>query len=386
MRRCAAFVSVALAVSPAAAQQPRPTPARASISDEPSIAQPKGSQPRTTAQALAEVYERTKTAKTADEFGEIIEPCERILSTDPPEKIRKYAHDLAAWGYNRRGEVYAEQAARLFDQGSEREANELDALALDDFQAAVQHDPVKWKALHNRGVSLALHGRVEEALADFDEVIRLQPGYANAHFNRAEIRANRGDFAAAVEDYSQSLKLKPDDVGALVGRGLASLRLKQTSQAKLDFDRALTLAPKNAAALCGRADVAMAEGEWNQAGADYRQAIKLDPRLGRAYRGVAWLLATCPVEQFRNAELAIDAAERALEIDAADWANLDALAAAQASAGKYDEAVATLERALEAAPEEATAALHTRLSLYRAQQPYRQSERAARRTISDKTR
>ena len=48
---------------------------------------------------------------------------------------------------------------------------------------------------------------------------------------------------------------------------------------------------------------------------NYRQAIKLSPKLGRAYRGVAWLMATCPEERFRNAELAVASARQALALD-----------------------------------------------------------------------
>ena len=47
---------------------------------------------------------------------------------------------LAAWGYNRRGEAYVQQAVELAAKGEDRQANELDAVALDDFQQAIAHD------------------------------------------------------------------------------------------------------------------------------------------------------------------------------------------------------------------------------------------------------
>jgi tetratricopeptide (TPR) repeat protein len=84
-------------------------------------------------------------------------------------------------------------------------------------------------------------------------------------------------------------------------------------------------------------------------------------------------MATCPVEQFRDAELALQSANKAIELDGSgDWTYLDALAAAQASAGRYAEAAATLDKARQIAPDEATAELQSRQALYRDGKPYRQ--------------
>ncbi|MCI0361651.1 MAG: tetratricopeptide repeat protein [Planctomycetaceae bacterium] len=352
----------------ASGQDSEPTPARTKAD------QPRGEKidAATAAKILTETYERTKDAQSPDDFGQVIEVCERALAADPPEKIRKYAHQLAAWAFNRRGEVYADQAADLFNRGAQRQANELDALALDDFHAAVAHDPAKWKAIHNRGVSLALHGKVEEALADFDQVLKLNPQFANSRFNRAEIRAQQGKWQAAIEDYNEVLKAKADDVGALLGRGNSLVRAGQLAEALADVELALRYSPESAAAFAGRGDVHCAAGRWNQAGEDYREAIKLDAKLGRAYRGVAWLLATCPDEHFRDRDLALASAEKAIALDGeSDWTYLDALAAAQANAGRYGQAQATLEKAIQIAPDSVDEALQSRLARYRDRQPHR---------------
>jgi tetratricopeptide (TPR) repeat protein len=369
LRELLTLVVAVTALSVGWGQESTPTPAKT-----------RSTEPRsekidalTAAKILTETYERTKDATTADDFGSVIEVCERALAADPPEKIRKYAAQLAAWAYNRRGEVYADRAAQLFNRGEQRAANELDALALDDFRAAVAHDPAKWKAIHNRGVSLALHGKIEEALADFDAALKLNPEFLNSRFNRAEIRAQQGKWQPAIDDYSEVLKLKADDLGALLGRGNALLKSGKLTEALSDFDLALRYAPQSAVAYAGRGDVHTAAGRWNQAGEDYRQAIKLDPKLGRAYRGVAWLLATCPQDEFRDRELALVSAEKAIALDGnGDWTYLDVLAAAQANAGRYGEAQATLEKAVQIASDDVAQALQSRLARYRDRQPYRQ--------------
>ena len=333
----------------------------------------------TARQVLEATYAKTAAAETVDDFSEIIEQCERVLGAKLTTENSAYAHQLAAWGYNKRGEAYANQAAALAEQGEERKANELDDVALADFESALTHDPKKWKAVQNRGVSLALRGRMEEAIADFTKVIELNPKYDSAWFNRAQLQSKQGKFAESADDYEQALKLKPEDIGALLGRGNAWLRLQKFRPALDDFDRALQLDPENPQALVGRGDVRAEIGQWEEAAEDYRQAIKQSPKLGRAYRGAAWLMATCPEERFRNAELAVASARQALALDGnGDYAYLDTLAAAFASAGEFEDAKETQEKAIQIAPDAKGSELRARLMLYKSGRPFRTTSRTAR--------
>src|SRR3954470_20327497 len=99
---------------------------------------------------LAAAYEKTRTAQSVDDFSHVIEQCERALGVKLSPENAAYAHDLAGWAYNKRGEAYAAQAAALAEGGEERKANELDDVALADFESALSHDPQKWRALHNK--------------------------------------------------------------------------------------------------------------------------------------------------------------------------------------------------------------------------------------------
>ena len=156
------------------------------------------------------------------------------------------------------------------------------------------------------------------------------------------------------------------------------MRSDKLAEALADFNAALRYQPTNAVAYAGRGDVYALQGQWNQAGEEYRQAIRHDANLGRAYRGAAWIMATCPVEQFRSSELALQSATKAIELDGnGDWTYLDVLAAAQANAGKFAEAQTTIEKAMQIAPDDVLPTLQSRLALYRNRQPYRQSEPTA---------
>jgi serine/threonine-protein kinase len=139
-----------------------------------------------------------------------------------------------------------------------------------------------------------------------------------------------------------------------------------------DYNRAVQIDDKNVDALVNRADANRSLGLWQRAADDYRRAIALDSKSGRAYQGAAWLLATCPDANVRNGELAIRAAEQALNLlGENDVSALDAMAAARATNGQFDEAVTLQQKAIDAASGENTESLQKRLEAYQNRQPYR---------------
>jgi tetratricopeptide (TPR) repeat protein len=320
---------------------------------------------------LREAYARTKAAPREADLTDIIRMCRQARQAEPSASVAAYADELSAWAHNRRGELSAEQAVELAERA---EAAELDGRALADFEAAIQLDPKNWKPVHNRGVSRALAGHWNPALEDFSRVLELKPDHANAWFNRGEVRAERGEHELAVADYTRAIELRPEDIDACRRRGQAYLQLRRLREALADFDRVVQLAPHQAEPLLDRGDVHRSLGQWPQAAEDYRQAVALDPRCSRAYRSAAWILATCPLERYRNAELAVQAAEKALDLDGRqDVSYLDTAAAAYASAGQFDKACETLDQAISAAPAQGEM-LRRRLALYRRQQPYREPQ------------
>jgi tetratricopeptide (TPR) repeat protein len=105
-------------------------------------------------------------------------------------------------------------------------------------------------------------------------------------------------------------------------------------------------------------------------------AIRLDNSLGRAYQSAAWLMATCPEQRYRNEQMALRSAQRAIELDgSADYRYLDTLAAAQANARQFTEAQQSVNKAIESAPSDVVSELRQRLALYKSNRPFRDSAR-----------
>ncbi len=326
---------------------------------------------------LHEAAQISQTAKSVEELTNIADLAKRAISKPLTVEELKYGRDLQAWALNKRGEVYAAQSVEFLNQGSEKESAKLDRLALEDFTAAVKLDANRWKAIHNRGVSYGVLGLHEDALADFSRVVQLKPNYANAWFNRAEIQFERGRVAEAIDDYSQVIKLKPNDAIAYRQRGRAQLRLNLAREALADFEQALELNPNDAVSLVQRGGLKAEAGDYTAASTDYRAAIEVDPDCAEAYRGEAWLMATCPQTKYRNTKFAVEMAEQGIELATAqnknDFTYYDVLAAAYANAGRFGDAQKVLQKAVSHAPLADAAVMKKRLALYAAGRPFREA-------------
>ena len=245
-------------------------------------------------------YQISKTARTEKQFTQIIDLCHKTLAARPPEKQAAYARKLEAWAYNRRGELRADAGEDDTGPGRLRGRRET--------------RQNKLAGLHNRGVGYAARTKFAEAAADFDEVIRLHAEFAPVWFNRGELRSQNADFNGAIDDYNQALKLQPNDPSALVGRGHAWYQLGENEEALKDYDEALELDGQRATTFVYRAAALAEAGRYAAAADDYRAAIRLEPNSAASYQAAAWLMATCPDEEFRDAKLAVKASRRAIEL------------------------------------------------------------------------
>lgn len=331
---------------------------------------------------VQQAYTQTQKASSIEDFTAVIGICEQAQKLSLSAEQAAYVERLLGWAYNKRGEKRLELASTAVEAGQSEQAAALDQEAQGDFELAVAHDPQRWKPFQNRGVSYALAGRYPEAEADFTRVIELQPDHANAWFNRAEVRYELKKYDEAVVDYTESLAREPDDLGAVTGRGHAHFRAGRFAEALEDYQQSVRLAPELPDAYANRGDAQLKLGQWEAAARDYRRAMRLGPESPRAFQSAAWLMATCPDERFRDSELAVKTAEKLLELagDQLALSTFDTLAAAYANAGRYEEAVQTLDQAIDLAPEEVKRDLTARRELYQASKPFRESGTATARS------
>jgi tetratricopeptide (TPR) repeat protein len=317
----------------------------------------------------ADASRAAQDATTIEQLSRVIDLCQQGLLGRPGAEMADSLRKLAAWAHNRRGELLAEA-------GRPRES-------LAEFETAIKFHPNFSLALHNRGVTFAQQNRLEDALRDFDRVVALNPGLAVAFRNRAELLSSLGRMEEAVRDYDRALAQLPEDVELYRARGYALQQLGRFDRALDDLNQAIRLSPVDPLAYAQRANLAAERGDFSQAVRDLKRAVQLEPNLAEPHRTLAWLLATCSNPRFRDAAQAVEHAKQAVALSPApDPFIYDALAAAHASAGRFDAAISAMQQALAVAPAHLTGPLQNRLAMYQAGQPYFDQPPREVRTVS----
>ena len=337
---------------------------------------------------LEDIHAAAKKATSIEEYTDSLRECKTIYEARVASPAdQSYLRELSAWLYVQRGEAYGKVAVDA-DAKGDPQARTYEQKALSDFTQSIGLAPT-WRAYHNRGVSHAVLSNFKEALADFNEAIDTNPKqHGSSFFNRAEVLYELSQLEttdervvqileAAVRDYSRALIADPSDVQALTGRAHAKFELQKPGEALRDFDAAIELDSTNAITFADRGDLYATVGEWRKAAKDLQHAIRLDRSLGRAYQSAAWLMATCPDASIRNPDLALQAANRALQLDGSnDYRYLDTSAAAFASAGQFKEAEDVIHQAMQKVRSpEVLEELRHRLATYQAGRPYRETQR-----------
>lgn len=217
-------------------------------------------------------------------------------------------------------------------------------------------------------------GKYDQAIAKFTE------GIARAYRARGIAHAAKGDLDKALADYNESIRLNAEDPIAYYNRGNVYKEKGSTEKAIADYSEAIRLDRQFMMAYGNRANVYKNIGNYDKAVADYNQAIRIDPGTWINYDNLAWLLATCPKKDVRSGKKAVELARKACDLDS--WKNawrLDTLAAAYAEAGDFKEAVKWAKEAVNFGtdyPKKKLEEIQTRLKLYEAGKPYRETPRA----------
>ena len=222
--------------------------------------------------------------------------------------------------------------------------------AIKEFRKAIQINPKNFEAQYSLGRELARKGEIEESIGPFTAAVEAMPNHALAQYHLGVVLDKVGRIEEAVAHYrvalqrNQMIPMKPDD--DVMARYFLATALVELAQTR-------------------------------DAAAEYRQVLKLNPHMQPAQNNLAWILATDPNPELRNGAEAVQLAEQLCQqTDYRAPAFLATLAAAYAEAGRFDEAVATAEKARTLALDAGDTGLAgknaSRLELYRAGRPYRE--------------
>ncbi len=221
---------------------------------------------------------------------------------------------------------------------------------------------------------------VESLAVDFTAIMTAQREPDPSGFKRATLkRESIQKFADAVQREVGA------DEAATIRNGLDTVAMLIVADARRgEFAKSLSLVHRSAPSDSGgrirdafvRVFRLLRERDKMAADAALRDALRrIDDSIPMS-NAVAWLLATSPDDTVRDGRIALEVATRCcLATERKDPEILDTLAAAQAEAGRFDEAASTIRQALEIAKKaealESAAVFEKRLSNYLNRVPYR---------------
>ncbi len=284
--------------------------------------------------------------------------------------------------------------------------------AIAQYQKALEVKPDYAEAHYNLGNALLQKGNVDEAMAQYQKALEVKPDYAEAHYNLGNALLQKGNVDEAMAQYQKALEIKPDYAEAHCNLGSALLKMGQVDEAMVQYQKALEITPDSAPVYNNLGNALLQKGKVDEAIAHFQKALEITPDYAEAHvnlrtallqkeredealaqyqkalqtnpdsvevlNNLAWLLATCPDAHIRDGIKAVKYAEHACELTHYGVTVLvGTLAAAYAEAGRYDDAMATAQKACAlasaAGKQDLLETNRKLLALYRAHQPYHEA-------------
>jgi tetratricopeptide (TPR) repeat protein len=240
---------------------------------------------------------------------------------------------------------------------------------------AVARAPLNLNAMYNLATALHNEGKLDEAAQWYRKLLEIDPKLGSIHRSLGNILVLQGKAQEAIPQFETAIKLRPNEPDPHVVLGIVLLESGRADEAANHFQAALQLQPTNSMALYQLARIQQGRGEIQEAIANYHKAIQSQPDWPAPLNDLAWVLAASADANVRNGTNAVALAERACKLtQEKEPLFLGTLAAAYAEAARFQDAVATAEKAKDLASKtglkEVAQKNEELLQAYRAGKPY----------------
>lgn len=231
------------------------------------------------------------------------------------------------------GGAYIQRAAAYSRKGDP-------AKGLADVSQAIAKTPDARQLRWARAYIYLDRGVIDKAVDDCDYALIIAPRYELAYLLRARASAQERDWARVFPDADKALEIVPKLSYAHYLRGRAFTGQGRYDEAIAEFDKAIRLDPSNVWALYFRAQNYAYRQEYSRALEELRQMLERFPKAEAPHLGLAWFLATCPHDAYRNGDEAVAEAIKGCETSYWEsWYGADVLSAAYAEQGDFDGAI-----------------------------------------------
>jgi tetratricopeptide (TPR) repeat protein len=231
-------------------------------------------------------------------------------------------------------------------------------------------------AHYNLGVENLEQNREPEAAAEFQKTLAINPGHSGAANNLGNIYLREGKTQEAIAAFQIAVKSDSEIKAVHFNLAMALQKAGSWNDAAAEYEADLKIDPTNSDAHFNLATLLQARGQYRDAVLHYAEALRLKPDDPSVENRLAWVYATCPDPTVRNGMRALELSTQANELTGGGRpVILSTMAASLAELGRFAEASATAQRALDLAVAldrtELARALREQLSFYKAARPFR---------------
>ena len=267
--------------------------------------------------------------------------CARTQTTYWRDSESLWTHTLACTSGN--SVAHSKLGHALHDQGRLDEA-------VAQLEKALEINPGDAEFHYNLGNAFLQQGHVEEAIARYQKALEINPDYAEAHNNLGDAFRQQGRMEEAIAHYQRALEIKPDYAEVHNNLGVVLAQRGRKEEAISHYQKALAIKPDYTEAHYNLGNAFLKQGQVAEAISHYQKALAIKPDYIEVQNNLALVLATCPQASLRNGIEAVRLAERANRLAGGENPFvLCTLAAADAEAGRFPEAIETAQRALQLA-------------------------------------
>ncbi len=218
--------------------------------------------------------------------------------------------------------------------------------AVAHYQAALALNPESATAENNLARALHSQGRLDDARKHYETALKLDPELAQAQNNLGVLLLQQGRLAEGARHLREAVRLVPGDAESQYNLAVALNQQENWKEAAAIFTRLAPGRPNDAKLHCDFGLALAHLGQTREAMGQYASALRFQPDFPEALERLAWIAATDPRPELRNGTEAVNLARRACELTGNKEARyLTTLAAAYAEAGRFAEAVSTVETA-----------------------------------------
>jgi tetratricopeptide (TPR) repeat protein len=260
----------------------------------------------------------------------------------------------------------------LYNEGNYSEAEK-------HLRNSVKICPPYFDAQSNLGKVLLAQGKLDEAIGCFTKLLPANKTIEDLHYNLAMALSRQKKYDEAIRHLAAVIEINPRYLDAREKMGALMLVTGRIDESIRYLNEAMETSTDKVNIYAGLGMAYIRAGKKDLAIENLTKAVELKSDDGIILNGLSWLLATRGEVNAADANKAIEYARRACEkTEYKNAAFIDTLAAAYAAGGKFEEAVITAQKAIDAARATGQVALvekiQERLKLYKSGQRYYKKE------------